>query len=104
MPFATRLAGRFVKAAIVIGIDAEIAGLDILAVDTRIFQRIHQGLGLGVVLAHGIRQVRVIGVNADVNIGDIRGQVDRAVAADVQCAGLRRGRSAGAQYQCQRPE
>ncbi len=80
-------------------IDTEIAGLYIHRGNARIFQGIHQSLGLGVINTDRCGNGGLLGVHANVNISDIGGQVDRAIAADVQCAGLR-GRSAGTEHQC----
>ena len=98
-----RQAGCLVKslAVIVVVIDAEIAGLDILRSNARSFQSIHQALGLLVVIADTRGQVRVFRMDAEGNIGDIGGQVDRAIAADIQRAGLCSRRSTSTQRQCQ---
>ncbi len=70
---------------------AEVAGLDILGGNAGVLQGIHQGLGLGVVVSDGGRNGGVFVVHADINVSDIGGQIDRAVAAHAQRA--RQGKS-----------
>ena len=76
-------AGNFpVVIILLLGVDAEVGGLDVLVGHTGSLDGDDDGLGVGVIVGHGDGGAGILGMDADGDIGDIGGEGDHAGAGD----------------------